>query len=81
MLKHPSFRQCKPTVFYFHGFLEKVYDESVNVVVDAYIKRNDHNLVIVDWSELADGSYIFDAVPNHKRVRPVFAIFFFCISK
>lgn len=38
------------------------------MIADAYIKRNDHNILLLDWSELADGNYLFDAVPNIKKV-------------
>lgn len=42
--------------------------ESVNVIVDAYLQRNDHNVLALEWSELAAGNYLIDAVPNAKQV-------------
>lgn len=43
--------------------------ESVRVIVTAYLKRNDINIIIFDWGKLADGNYMFDAVVNAKQVK------------
>lgn len=48
--------------------MEGPLQESVNVIVNAYLKRNDHNILVLDWSSLADGNYLLDAVPNAKLV-------------
>lgn len=69
MFKHLHFDKQKPTVLYIHGYVEAPSHESVNVIVQAYLKRNDHNVLILDWSELADGNYLFDAIPNMKQVK------------
>lgn len=68
MFGHPKFDAEKKTVLYIHGYLEAPSQESVNVIVAAYLKRNDHNILVMDWSELSDGNYLFDAVPNAKQV-------------
>lgn len=68
MFGHSSFDTDRKTVLYIHGYLEAPANESVAVVVDAYLKRNDHNILVLDWSELADGNYIFDVVPNAKQL-------------
>lgn len=39
-------------------------DEHIEVIVDAYQARDDHNLIMINWNELADGSYVLDAIPN-----------------
>lgn len=62
------FDVMKKTVLYIHGYLEGSNHESVNVIVDAYLQRNDHNVLALDWSELASGNYLIDAVPNAKQV-------------
>lgn len=68
MFGHLKFDAEKKTVLYIHGYMEAPSQESVNVIVNAYLKRNDHNILVLDWSSLADGNYLFDAVPNAKLV-------------
>lgn len=55
-------------VLYLHGYLESMEVESIQVIADAYLARNDHNILILDWAELADGNYLIDAFPNLKPV-------------
>lgn len=69
ILSHNDFDKLKKTVLYVHGYVEGPTHQSVHVIVDAYIKRGDHNILVLDWSELADGNYLIDAVPNIKQVR------------
>lgn len=63
-----SFDILKKTVLYIPGYLEGPKHESVNVIVNAYLQRNDHNVLVLDWSELAKGNYLIDAVPNAKQL-------------
>lgn len=69
ILSHNDFDNHKKTVLYVHGYVEGPTHQSIHVIVDAYIKRGDHNILVLDWSELADGNYLIDAVPNIKQVR------------
>lgn len=64
IVSHEKFDARKKTVMYFHGYIESPEVESVHVIVDAYQKRGDHNLIVLDWTNLADGSYLLEAVPN-----------------
>lgn len=68
MFKHANFDKQKPTVLYIHGYVEAPTHQSVSVIVQAYLQRNDHNILVLDWSQLADGNYLLDAVPNMKQV-------------
>lgn len=68
IVRHPKFDPTKKTAMYFHGYIESPEVESVHVIVDAYQKRNDHNLIILDWTQLVDGNYLLEAVPNCKKV-------------
>lgn len=68
VLKHPKFDSLKKTVLYLHGYIENPEVESIHLIADSYIQRGDHNILILDWSELADGNYLFDAVPNTRQV-------------
>lgn len=68
IMKHPQFDLTRKTVLYLHGYIETPEVESIHVIVDAYIKRADHNTLILDWGKLADGNYLLDAVQNIKEV-------------
>ncbi|CAH2053988.1 unnamed protein product, partial [Iphiclides podalirius] len=48
----------KPTVLYIHGYVEKASDNSVLTVVRAYQRHGGYNLLALDWSNLAFGSYV-----------------------
>lgn len=69
------FNNLRHTVLYFHGFKEKLEDENQHLIVDSYLKRNDHNMLLVDWEQLAAGNYVINAIPNALRV-----IWFKCIK-
>lgn len=69
LVQHNFYCNDLPTVLYIHGFLESLNSESVKTVVDAYLWRNDYNIIVLDWSQLAIGNYFFDAVPNCTQVR------------
>lgn len=69
LVQHNFFNTDFPTVLYIHGFLESLSSESVQTIVDAYLWRNDYNIIVLDWSSLAIGNYFFDAVPNCIQVR------------
>ncbi|XP_059617747.1 uncharacterized protein LOC132262483 [Phlebotomus argentipes] len=73
VLKHPSFDTNRPTVLYLHGYLESMEVESIQVIADAYLARGDHNTLILDWAELADGNYLIDAFPNLKPLASALA--------
>uniref|UniRef100_A0A6B2EG45 Putative serine/threonine protein phosphatase 2a regulatory subunit a n=1 Tax=Phlebotomus kandelakii TaxID=1109342 RepID=A0A6B2EG45_9DIPT len=73
VLKHPSFDTNRPTVLYLHGYLETMDVESIQVIADAYLARGDHNILILDWAELADGNYLIDAFPNLKPLASALA--------
>ncbi|XP_020279053.1 pancreatic triacylglycerol lipase-like [Pseudomyrmex gracilis] len=57
----------KPTVLYFHGFTENVQKTSVRTIVKAYLKRNDHNVLAVDFGKLVNDTYP-EALINAPRV-------------
>lgn len=68
ILSHNEFNKQRQTVLYVHGYVEAPSHQSIHVIVDAYLKRGDHNILVLDWSELADGNFFMDAVPNMKQV-------------
>ncbi|XP_046972098.1 pancreatic lipase-related protein 2-like [Vanessa cardui] len=67
LLDNPDFDLQKPTVFYVHGYVETASDASVLHVIDAYVKRGDHNILVLDWGNLAFGNYL-SVVFNVKKV-------------
>lgn len=63
---HPSFNLSRPTVFYVHGWWESgEFDLSVVAVRGAYVDRDDHNVVSVDWSEYSKNiNYHTNVIPQ-----------------
>lgn len=73
LLEDENLDLTKNTVLYLHGYLEDPDVESIHVIAEAYLERDDTNLIVLDWGELADGNYIFDAVVNAKQLAPELA--------
>lgn len=69
IFQHAKYDQNRKTVLYLHGYLEAPTNESIHLIVDSYLQRNDHNIIILDWSLLVDGNYLLSAVPNAIAVR------------
>lgn len=68
MFGNAQFDVLKKTVLYIHGYGEGSEHESVSAIVNAYLERCDYNILVLEWSELAKGNYLVDAVPNAKQV-------------
>lgn len=62
------FDMQRKTMLYIHGYADESRHDSVRAIVDAYLQRNDHNILVLDWAELAGENYLIDAVPNAKQV-------------
>ncbi|XP_050664990.1 pancreatic lipase-related protein 2-like [Leptidea sinapis] len=64
-----GFNKSGPTVLYMHGFIETAQQESIQVIVNAYLEaRPDVNVILLDWSNMAHGSYLVNAARNTKKV-------------
>ncbi|XP_053612720.1 inactive pancreatic lipase-related protein 1-like isoform X2 [Plodia interpunctella] len=64
-----GFDKNNSTVLYIHGFIETAQQESVQVMVSAYLEaRPGTNIVLLDWSNMSHGSYLVNAVRNSKKV-------------
>ena len=57
ILTHPKFNANRNTVLYIHGFVESPASPTVRLIIDAYINPGTHNILVLDWSSLADGLY------------------------
>lgn len=68
ILSHSEYNPAYTTTLYIHGYNETQANESIEVIVKSYLQRGDHNVILLDWSLLADGNYFLDAVPNCKQV-------------
>ncbi|KAJ2950132.1 hypothetical protein O0L34_g11480 [Tuta absoluta] len=69
LLDVKGFDRNNPTVLYMHGFIETAQQESVQVMVSAYLEaRPDTNVILLDWSNMSHGSYLLNAARNTKKV-------------
>lgn len=66
--RDPAFNASRTTAFYAHGYLENLSSPYVQAIVTAYLKRNEQNLVVYDWSKAAGGDYFSNAAPNSAAV-------------
>lgn len=67
ILSHPEFDHSKPTVLYINDCYE-VNDESTKVVIAAYLRRKEYNLLALDWSSLGRDDFFNVLIPNIKAV-------------
>lgn len=58
ILSHRGFDKSKPTVLYMHGYTESNQSASVGLVANAFLKRGDHNFVLVDWNYYTASPYL-----------------------
>ncbi|CAB3223265.1 unnamed protein product [Arctia plantaginis] len=64
-----GFDKDSPTVLYIHGFIEVAQQQSIRVTVNAYLQaRPGTNVILLDWSNMAHGSYLVNAARNTKKV-------------
>lgn len=74
LLQHPDFNKDIDTILYCFGYTENYTSDSTQAIVDAYLWRSDHNILIVQWSMYAAGNYYFQAIPNAINVSVVVKI-------
>ena len=68
IINNKDFHKDLNTVLYIHGFRESINSESVETVVNAFLTRKSHNIMVLDWSAYAHGNYVLNAVPNLVKV-------------
>ncbi|KAG5684757.1 hypothetical protein PVAND_013971 [Polypedilum vanderplanki] len=64
ILFHPAYDHNKKTIFYIYGFREYRTINTVKKIISAYQHRGDHNILLLDWEQIANGNYILNAFPN-----------------
>lgn len=70
LMEQKEFNKQNPTVFYSHGYKETPDSESVHTIVSAYLQAQPNtNMILIDWSNMAFGTYHINAAPNTKLVR------------
>lgn len=64
----PDFDLNKKTVLYIFGYIESMKSESVKTIVSAYQKRNDYNVIVLDWMKIVARNYAFQTLPDSIKV-------------
>lgn len=67
-LNHPQFDPSRKTVLYIHGYKQLIDDDNIRTIVAAYQTRNDYNILVLDWISIANGDYLFNALPDTVAV-------------
>lgn len=67
ILAHPEFDNSKSTILYINDCYE-INDESTKVIVEAYLKRKEFNVLSLDWSSLGRDDFFNVLIPNIKQV-------------
>lgn len=77
IFSNSAFNKTRKTLLYIHGYRENVSSQSVHTVVKAFIARDSHNILVLDWGVYAAGNYVTQVIPNliqvkvRRRVRTV----------
>lgn len=61
-------------MMYSYGFTESYRSTSTQTVLNAYLERGDHNLIVTDWQPYNSGNYLFEAIRNSYRVGEHYAV-------
>ncbi|XP_046602698.1 inactive pancreatic lipase-related protein 1 isoform X2 [Neodiprion lecontei] len=69
-LQRSSFNRSNPTIFYIHGYSERAPGLSAATIRDAYLRRGEYNVVLVDWGKLSALPWYITAVRNTRIVGP-----------
>lgn len=67
LIRHKKFQLHRNTAFYFHGWTGNSESEIISTISNAYVDRNDHNVVIVDWGHYSIGEYLL-TIPKSTKI-------------
>ncbi|EFN87734.1 pancreatic triacylglycerol lipase [Harpegnathos saltator] len=59
ILKNSFFDPKKPTRFVTHGWMNSYESDACTLVRDAYLKHDDYNVIVIDWSNISMKLYIW----------------------
>ena len=68
LLNHPYYNNDRATMLYGFGYSEKYTSVSTQTIVDSYIERGNHNILVVDWSSYNGNRYVAQAIVNSYSV-------------
>ena len=68
LFDHPSYNNDLPTEIYSYGYTENYTSPTTQNIVKSYIERGQHNILVIEWSSYNSGNYIFEAIPNMKKI-------------
>lgn len=57
-MEHPSYDPSKENIIFFHGFHDKPSTKTTKVFTSAHLNALKYNVITLDWSESASGTYI-----------------------
>lgn len=57
LLTHKNFNATLPTVLYISGWTQSPDAVTTRLLVNAYLKRGDYNVLLLDWSDYSVGIY------------------------
>ncbi|XP_076234044.1 lipoprotein lipase-like [Calliopsis andreniformis] len=58
-LKKSDFNSRRPTVIITHGWMNSYKSDACKLIRDAYLKREDYNVIVLDWSSISIRPYLW----------------------
>lgn len=55
-------------MLYGYGHTEEYYSLSTRTVVESYIERGDHNVLVLEWVDYNTGDYSTEAIPITYKI-------------
>jgi hypothetical protein len=59
ILAHEKFDHKKPTVLYVFGWTRDPTESTSVLIINAYLRRGDYNILVLDWGDYTVGLYSF----------------------
>lgn len=63
LLDHPFYHNDRPTVLYGYGHTEDYNFLSTRTIIESYIERGDHNILVLEWVDYNHNDYHTEAMP------------------
>lgn len=71
IIQDDKFDANRTTILYIHGYNENMGSDTIHRIVNAFLTRKEHNIIVLDWSDAASGNYFINAVPNALTVNEI----------